>query len=191
MDGRTAARQCPFLEWLPLEMRLEIYKHLLVHPPLTRNLLGAHSSRPLHTAILRVCRQIYAEASGMLYGENTFLAHQTMLTSFPRLRVGYSPVKEASAASRIRRYHMRVRLDCDPAYDRDAVTTAFTGVDELTLEVWQAAFLAADHGVLKLFEGVREVGRVKIYGSTTGFDDYVLWLAGVMESHGTNVTGLA
>ncbi|CRK23788.1 hypothetical protein BN1723_013125 [Verticillium longisporum] len=93
--------------------------------------------------------------------------------------------EEAAAAARIRRYHMRVRLDCDPAYDRDALARAFADVDELTLEVWQAAFLGADHGVLTLFEGVRGVGRVRIYGSTTGFEDYVQWLRRVMESHDT------
>lgn len=67
---------------------------------------------------------------------------------------------------RIRRFHIQVRLDCDPAYDAEAVTAAFSGADELVVEVRQSMFLGADHVTLQLFEGVRSVKAVRIYGST-------------------------
>ena len=85
----------PSLLGLPPEVRLEIYRHLLVHhesiqPQILRNLdyytgirraeraISNTRSHPVRdfspkTAILRTCRQIYGEAVSILYGENTFL----------------------------------------------------------------------------------------------------------------------
>ncbi|GJC93848.1 hypothetical protein ColKHC_02674 [Colletotrichum higginsianum] len=69
-----------------------------------------------------------------------FLAHAMLLASFPRLRSWYPPVRERSVLPRIRRFHVRVRLDCDPTFDAGAATAAFSGVEELVVEVWQAVF---------------------------------------------------
>ncbi|OHE91896.1 lysosomal cystine transporter [Colletotrichum orchidophilum] len=174
-----ASPRCFFLE-LPCEIRLDIYTHLLLHPPLDR----LDSSLPhtrLHPAILAASRQIHAEGMPILYCNNIFLAHAKLLSSFPRLRSWYPPVRERSVLPRIRRFHIRVRLDCDLAFDAEAATAAFSGVDELLVEVWQAAFQSADHGALYVFEGVRGVKAVRIYGSITGFEVYVSWLEGVMR----------
>ena len=79
---------------LPPEVRLEIYRHLLVHhesiqPQILRNpdyytgiqraerAISNIRSHPVRdfspeTAILRTCRQIYVEAVSILYGENYF-----------------------------------------------------------------------------------------------------------------------
>lgn len=45
------------------------------------------------------------------------------------------------------------------------VEAAFNGVESLEIEVWQAMFASADTGVLRLFEGVRDVAIARIHGS--------------------------
>lgn len=176
----TASQCCLFLD-LPLEIRLDVYTRLLLHPPLDKLAPTTRPADGLYPAILAVSRQTHAEAAPILYSKNIFLAHATLLASFPRLRLWYPPVRERSVLAWIRRFHVRVRLDCDPAYDATAVTAAFSGADELVVEVWQAMFQGADHGSLRVFEGVRNVKTVRVYGSTVGLEDYVRWLEGVMR----------
>ncbi|GKT85127.1 hypothetical protein Ct61P_02977 [Colletotrichum tofieldiae] len=174
-----ASSRCQFLD-LPLEIRLDIYAHLLLHPPIDK-LSPTRPVTRVHPAILSASRQTHAEGTPVLYSKNVFLAHTTLLASFPRLRPWYPPIRERSVLPHIRRFHIRVRLDCDPAFDASAAAAAFSGVDELVVEVWQAMFQGADHGTLRVFEGVRGVRDVKVYGSITGFEGYVRWLEGVMR----------
>ncbi|KAJ4400977.1 hypothetical protein N0V82_010891, partial [Gnomoniopsis sp. IMI 355080] len=88
----------------------------------------------------------------------------------------------------IRRWYLKARLDCGPFWTAERVAEAFTGVDELTVEVWQSMYGEGGGKVLRLFRGVRGVKRVKIWGSTTGLERYVRWLEGVMGSpEGTEV----
>ncbi|KAF6815836.1 hypothetical protein CSOJ01_03315 [Colletotrichum sojae] len=185
----TASTSCLFLD-LPLEIRLDVYTRLLLHPPLNKLAPTTRPADELYPAILAVSRQTHAEATPILYSKNIFLAHATLLASFPRLRLWYPPVRERSVLAQIRRFHVRVRLDCDPAYDATAVTAAFSGADELVVEVWQAMFQGADHGSLRVFEGVRNVKTVRVYGSTIGFEDYVHWLEDIMrcEADGSEKT---
>lgn len=72
-----------------------------------------------------------------------------------------------------------MRLDCDPHFTAEAVNRAFTGVEELTVEVFQAQFGSSDCTVLKLFEGVRGVKKAKVGGSS-GFSVYQGWLESIM-----------
>ncbi|SLM38474.1 hypothetical protein LPUS_08693 [Lasallia pustulata] len=53
----------PFLS-LPAELRIIIYRHLLVGGP-------ENTALP-HTQILRICKQVNHEAAAILYAENTF-----------------------------------------------------------------------------------------------------------------------
>ncbi|KAF4465212.1 hypothetical protein FALBO_7940 [Fusarium albosuccineum] len=166
---------------LPVEIRLEIYDQLLRTAPYTK------CGRPgpdhqVHASLLRANRQIHDEATDLLYGCNTFIAHPTLLTSFPRLRSWYGPIKESSVIPRIRRFHTQVRLDVDLPYEAAAVTEAFSGLDELSIDVVQAMFLGVGYRNLRKFEGVRGVKKVRIFGSTTGFEDYVEWLKNAMMS---------
>ncbi|KAK3299154.1 uncharacterized protein B0H64DRAFT_454843 [Chaetomium fimeti] len=97
-------RNPPTFLTLPVELRLEIYTHLLVlPPPPPRETLQATyrcsyaasplSSSPtktnpkptLHPEILRVNSQVYHEALPVLYSQNTFSAHPVRLTAQPRL----------------------------------------------------------------------------------------------------------
>ena len=73
-----------------------------------------------------------------------------------------------------------MRLDCDPGFTAEKATEAFTGVEELTIEVFQAQFGSSGYGNLRLLEGVRRVRRCKIVGSVSAFQEYVDWLRGAM-----------
>jgi hypothetical protein len=178
---------------LPVELRLKIYRFLLV---IARPSPGPESQalsvdRP-HPAILRACKQIHGEATPVLYGENIFFAHYAMLTSFPLLRGWFQPVKCTEPAKRIRRWWLRVRLDAGLPF---AITTrgnsstqtklaeAFSGAEELVLELWQAMFKGMPAStVLQYFEAVRGVRKVRIFGSIIGYEDYVAWLEKTMQS---------
>tara|TARA_R110002060_G_scaffold16451_2_gene22878 strand:- start:3673 stop:4287 length:615 start_codon:yes stop_codon:yes gene_type:complete len=165
---------------LPGEIRNKIYNHLLILPALsTPRLLG---DPPLYPQILSVCRQVHAEAKRIFYGCNTFLAHPNLLGEMPRLRLYYDTIHSRSLISLIQRFHIRVRLDCDPNFSAAKAAESFTGVEELSIEVFQAQFGSSDYEVLKLFEGIRGVRRVKVYGSVTAFPEYVEWLQDAMKT---------
>ena len=70
-----------FLQILPLELRRQIYRELLladheIAPPKCPSESVAPSQ--LHPAILRVNKQTYSEASTILYEENHFYCNSTM-----------------------------------------------------------------------------------------------------------------
>jgi hypothetical protein len=132
----TSRSHMSFLD-LPPEIRLEIYQYLLVVPNVPRSRLPA-SRCSVSVPILSANRQIHAEASRVLYSYNKFFAHPSLLTAFPRLRTWLPPVREARVYPRIRRFHLRLRLDCDPQFEKEAAARAFSGLDELTVEVYQA-----------------------------------------------------
>ncbi|KAI1180787.1 hypothetical protein F4777DRAFT_527014 [Nemania sp. FL0916] len=186
----------PSLLSLPVEIRLEIYAHLLTAPsgfpppssapyfyPLT-------DLNPLYPCILRTCRQVYAECAPILYRSNTFLAHTSLLTVFPSFfsaaspRKKYAPVRSAALAGLVTRYRVRVRLDAAPQYARHEVTAQFSGKAEVVLEAWQAEWRGAGPDALRLFEGVRDVRFARVTGSTSGFAAYARWLERAMMAAG-------
>lgn len=63
---------------LPLELRLKIYRLLLLSDQTVRMKWLSNNPRPtcLFPAVLRTCRLIHDEAMGVLYGENVFRAHR-------------------------------------------------------------------------------------------------------------------
>ncbi|MCJ1343958.1 hypothetical protein MMC31_002157 [Peltigera leucophlebia] len=77
--------QPPILR-LPTEIRLKIYRHLLVSDTCTRmqsmqmhndeGIQGTRTPHCIYPAILRTCHLIHAEATDVLYRENVFLAHR-------------------------------------------------------------------------------------------------------------------
>jgi len=88
--GRTVelTNDCLFLKKLPIEIRNEIYKLLLVNPVLaTPAVLESWYLYDLHhtqihkyrlsPSLLRTCHQIHQEASAILYGQNTFIVNCT------------------------------------------------------------------------------------------------------------------
>jgi len=163
---------------LPGEIRNKIYLELLTIPDLsTPRRLG---DPPLHPRILEVSKKIHSESKQFLYGRNTYLAHPNLLTGLPRLRLYYDTIRCKHLIDLISRYHIRVRLDCDPNFSAEKASDAFSGVEDLTIEVFQAQFGGSDYTVLKLFEAIRGVKKVKIYGSIVAFPEYVSWLRDVM-----------
>ncbi|KAK0614293.1 hypothetical protein B0T14DRAFT_570245 [Immersiella caudata] len=207
----------PPLLLLPAELRLQIYTHLLLLPPilpaslppsnipasrllcfefLLRSLPYPTSVYPplpepgrpcslpegkkkegkLHLNILYVCRKIYTEAVGVFYGRNIFFADEILLTALPRLRPWFAPVM-GEGGGRVRRWHLRLRLDTHAPWPVEKVTQAFTGVEELVVQVWQATFLGGvGADTLRLFEGVRGVRRAEIKDAPPGFEGYTAWL---------------
>ncbi|KAI1776177.1 hypothetical protein F4818DRAFT_373211 [Hypoxylon cercidicola] len=173
----------PTLVALPPEIRHEILKHLLVLPPDAPPPSAKTYRRApglLHPAVLRASRQLYAEARPLLYRANTFLAHGTLLAGLPQLRRAYRPVLSQDAAAQIARFHVAVRLDAEPGYDRDAATRHLSGKEEVVLEASQSTFEGSGPEVLRLFEGVRGVRRARVCGSLSGFEDYARWLEQAM-----------
>lgn len=174
---------------LSIELREQIYHYLLYYPPPdphSPNVLAAPIAT-LHPAILAVNKQIYTEALPILYAHNSFRSHPTLLTSFPSLHspaTSYPQISESTCPGvrLIRRWYLKARLDCGPFWTAERVAEAFTGVDELTVEVWQSMYGGGGGEVLRLFCGVRGVKRVRIWGSTTGLERYVRWLEDVMAS---------
>jgi hypothetical protein len=69
----------PFLDMLPLELRLRIYDNLLIANKPLKGVISRRNVRyGLCTKILRVNKQIYAEARNAFFGKNTFY-----ITSLP------------------------------------------------------------------------------------------------------------
>ncbi|KAK8907330.1 hypothetical protein ACHAQE_004471 [Botrytis cinerea] len=75
-----ATSTSPFMKKLPVELRLKIYKLLLVNPKLSEaDTIGKAAEYgkcvkfELTPAILRTCKAIHDEAEPILYGSNTFI----------------------------------------------------------------------------------------------------------------------
>lgn len=177
---------------LPAELRNEILYHLLLQPQQSSslsNLTGwPRSPKPpqLDANILLTCKQLHAEGTPILYGENTFCAHPGLLSSLPSLllatrpyRIALPPVKSARLIPLIKRFYIHVRLDTDPQFSAEQVSASFSGVEVLEVEVFQSMYASCDFGVLRLFEGVRGVGKAVVEGSV-GDGVYARWLEEVM-----------
>ncbi|KAI1802974.1 hypothetical protein F4811DRAFT_527148 [Daldinia bambusicola] len=174
---------------LPTELRLEIFKHLLVlpadAPPPAQNTYFQGGLHPptlllLHPAILRTSRQLHAEALPLLYRQNIFLAHSTLLTALPQLRRIFSPVLSARLAGLIARFYVCVRLDAEPAYSRAQAADQLSNKEEVVLDARQSVWRGSGPDALRLFEDVRGVRRASVKGSIGGFEDYAKWLERTM-----------
>lgn len=133
----------PILE-LPAEIRLQILSNMLSHstPIITfsANNLAPPGPTPLglSPAILATSSQLHAESLPVLYGANTFQAHPQLLTNSI---FALDPTRRITAAHCVRlikRWHVRVRLDCDPYYSTGAVAAAFSGCGQKCMGVWGA-----------------------------------------------------
>lgn len=69
----ASTTKSPFLDMLPPELRLRIYDYLLVTDTTLKGVVARGTTRyGLETKILRVNKQIYAEARNAFFGRNTF-----------------------------------------------------------------------------------------------------------------------
>ncbi len=189
------SQTCPLLA-LPPEVRNQIWQNILVQctttrlpectfPVVSENVKGTYR---FCANLLRTCKQVNSEGTPILYGANVFSAHPTLLATLPSfllLRVPNRvnlprPIVHPQVMKLIRRYYIFVRLDTDPRYSRQQVEESFNDAEELHIEVFQAMYGSCDFSVLKLFEGVRGVGKVKIEGSL-GDRKYADWLSDTMQ----------
>ncbi|KAI6865436.1 hypothetical protein KC338_g5061 [Hortaea werneckii] len=195
MDG-TVDQSASALLSLPPELRNEIWLNLLVYiSSPSQSLSAIEHQKPLspsssgsgqphiYANILRTCKQAYMEATPILYGENTFNAHPSLLATLPSLllstlpvRLVRPPVTHPRVARLIRKFSLHVRLDTDPRFSSAQAEESFNGVEELEIEVFQAMYGSCDFSVLGLFEGVRGVGKAAVRGSV-GDGRYAGWLA--------------
>lgn len=72
-----------------------------------------------------------------------------------------------------------MRLDVDPKFDAEQATKAFSGAEELEIDVFQAMYGSCDFSVLRLFDQVRGVGKATV-SCSTGCEDYARWLEAAM-----------
>lgn len=82
----------------------------------------------------------------------------------------------------IRRFHISMRLECDAHFSAEEAETAFNGKDALTIQVYASQFRGSGGDVLRLFEGVRGVRTVDIYGEVSSWPKYVKSLREAMMS---------
>ncbi|KAK3059049.1 hypothetical protein LTR09_000615 [Extremus antarcticus] len=198
LDNITPQPDCRLLA-LPAELRTHIWDLILIQPThkaivfpaaeLLRYMPESIKRRRRFCAnILRTCKQIAAEGTPILYGENYFRAHPSLLTALPRFLMSTfpekiqlpDPITQPRVTKLIRRYCIHVRLDIDPRFTRSQAEESFSGVEELHIDVFQAMYGGSDFTVLKMFEDVRAVGRVSIEGSL-GDGRYAAWLVDCMQ----------
>lgn len=196
LEGMVDQSASPLLA-LPPELRNVIWMYVLVQNPTSIVALPSHlfpaagvtvRQQRFCANILRTCKQVNSEGTPILYGENTFRAHSSLLATLPAFllltrpnRVSLPPVTCPRVAKMIRRYYIHVRLDTDVRFSRAQVEESFSGVEELEIEVFQAMYGSCDFSTLRLFEGVRGVGKVVVYGSV-GDGKYAEWLSRCMMS---------
>jgi len=161
---------------LPGEIRNHIYHLVLIHPSCPPR----RSTHNLVPNLLSTCRQITQEATPILYSLNTFTAHPSLLTSMPYLHSPTRPLYTPGLHTRIRRWRIQIRLDCDARFTEEDVTKAFTGCEELEIEAKEAMFRGAGNAVLMLFAGVRAVKSARVIGSVDR--EFAEWLEESMES---------
>ncbi|MCJ1401028.1 hypothetical protein MMC11_004240 [Xylographa trunciseda] len=172
----------PFL-LLPGELRNAIYALVLTPSAPSgsscNRRLHHHPNQHLTPSVLRVCRLLHSESAPYLYA-HCFRAHSSLLTSFPHFADPARPLTSRFYISLIRKWRISVRLDTDPNWSRRQVTDAFSGVEELRVDVWEASFGTAGVRVLEGFWGVRGVGRARVDGCVER--GMGRWLERLMES---------
>jgi hypothetical protein len=181
---------------LPAELRSEILILVLVRVqqtpiiPLAGHLMPSTALAPqaprFCANILRTCHQLRSEGEPILYGMNCFAAHDSLLADHPRFllqtqphRITLPPVTSPRVIKLIKRFYIHVRLDTDARFTAAQVRESFSGVEELQIEVFQSMYDSCDYGTLMLFEGVRGVGKARVYGSV-GNGQYARYLEDVM-----------
>lgn len=133
----------PFLDLLPPELRLRIYEHLLVAPvPLKGTVARRSSKHNLSTSILRINKQIHAEARACFFSKNTF-----HISSLPPLDTTDADTAGAGAFEpplQARDLPLIRHLQIDPLYYPKTLTT-FPGA-----RGWKPVCPAAERYIMNL-----------------------------------------
>lgn len=165
-------RRMPFrLLDLPPEVRLQILGDMLCHstPIYTTSAHILTPPRPtslgISPLILCTCKQLYEEGLPFLYSRNTFQAHPTLLKQSVFALEPSRRVIALRCLKLITRWHVRVRLDCDPFYSPADVVEAFSGCKMVEVEVFRSSWGAGGYSALYGFSKVRGVKSARIHGS--------------------------
>lgn len=206
----TTIMSPPTLLTIPLEIRLQIYAHLLTLSPLPIYADCLPSSRPLiHPAILLVCHQTHHEATPILYRSNTFSLRQDRIAASERPpktfdtlpqqvptplvhlllrpRMKATP-REVARKHGVRRFLLQWRKDAPTARAGKTdkvlwgdVREVLTGAESVTLQLLVGDVLQGSRARrLESLEGVRGVKKFEAIGATKGMEDYLEWLRGAM-----------
>ncbi|KAI4192445.1 MAG: hypothetical protein LQ350_008649 [Teloschistes chrysophthalmus] len=171
---------------LPAELRIVILRLLLTYttPIIAYSCNDLRAPQPfrldIHPNISLASRALHAEANAILYGENTFQAHPTYLTSRAFAMNPHQPVLSSHCISHIKKWHVRVRLDVDPYYSSAEVAQTFSNMAEVEVEVFRASWGLGTYDALEGFTKVRGVARARVHGSLA--NKYARWLEQAMMS---------
>jgi hypothetical protein len=186
VDGTSAACK-PFLFLsLPAEIRNKIYRLCLTNVVRVNTspyrTYDSHNEPTVEVciALLRVNRQLHDEASTLLYTLNRFQAHPSFLTDVPYLLTSSKSLHSTRYCRLIRRYHICVRLDCDPFWTTEKLVAAFNELEELVVEAWQAAYGTCGYAALRGFAEIRGVKKARVEGAVTR--EFAEWLEMTMQS---------
>ncbi len=165
-----------FLNLLPIELRLSIYSHLLISATPIKGTLARESEKYIiHTTILRLNHQIYAEALPIFLGKNVF--HITSIPSTPTAddpdsENGYSafePPLQLAHLPLIR--HLEVDL---LYYSHHALQT----VPDPVHGGWMPRCRGAERYVTSLsylLDGVKELKTLRICADTRRYEECDGW----------------
>lgn len=92
------------------------------------------------------------------------------------------PITDGPGRWRIKKWYLHLRLDVDPRFTSSQLKQAFSGAEELEIDVFQPAYGSSDISNLELFEDIREVGKVRVTGSSCVDADYARWLEKLLMS---------
>lgn len=150
----------PFLD-IPAEIPNVVIRLLLTHNAsiLARSCNNLKPPRPvslgLTSSLCLLSRAVHAEAISILYGENIFQAYPTFLTASVFAMDPERPVSSLRCISHIRKWHVRVRLDCDPYYKPAIIAQMFTNAHELEIEVFRASWGIGSYDPVEGFTRMR------------------------------------
>ncbi|KAI5361797.1 hypothetical protein J4E82_011726, partial [Alternaria postmessia] len=137
----------PFIDTLSLELRLHIYRHLLVAPSSIKGSVARQGAKyDIHTAILRSNKQIHNEACSVFFGENTFHITPTPPTPLTRNsnRNGVEEIEEEGSGAfepplQLIDLPLVRHLEVDLLYYAKYIATTL----DLHEGVWKPAFVGA------------------------------------------------
>ena len=100
-----------------------------------------------------------------MYGKNIFQAHPQYLKSLVFAIDSTQQITASPCKALIRRWHVRVRLDCDPFFTPEYAKECFDGTEVLEVEVFRSSWGIGGYNSLEGFYGVRGVKKARVYGS--------------------------
>lgn len=147
---------------LPGEIRNIIYRYVLTD----RSPFVSFPTFELELEpnILLACKKVFEEGVSILYGENFFRAHHIFLTKTITAPERRGRITDPHIISQVRRFRISVILDNIPLYTPEDLKEAFSGLDDLGVEVIRSPFGPYGYFALEGYTQIRGVRRASVYG---------------------------